>query len=161
LGLFAASIAFAGYAWSANPVTFNVQATVRANCAITATDLNFGDYLPSAGDVSVQSSLSVRCTNGTPYTVSLNAGSTTGGSITQRLMANGANRLQYNLYTDAARTTVWGDGTTGSRPAGTGSGLQPARAVDYPVYGLLPDSATNQDAPVGVYADVVTATVVF
>src|SRR5580658_941909 len=33
------------------------------------------------------------------------------GTYTTRTMLSGANKLDYNLYTNAAETTVWGNGT--------------------------------------------------
>jgi spore coat protein U-like protein len=142
--------------------TFQVTATVNANCLVSANALNFGTYAPTAGDVDMNSTLSVRCTRNTPFTVALNAGSTTGGTFAQRLMAAGAETLQYNLYTSAARSTVWGDGTnsTATMP-GTGAGLAVANAQTLTVYGRLVDSVANQTVPAGSYADTITVTVTY
>jgi spore coat protein U-like protein len=75
-------------------------------------------------------------------------------------MASGTNTLQYNLYTTAALTTVFGDGTgaTGT-DAGTGTGM--ANALQYTVYGQLPDNAANQASIPGTYTDTVTVTVTY
>jgi spore coat protein U-like protein len=76
------------------------------------------------------------------------------------LMASGANTLQYNLYTTAALTTVWGDGTGATATqAGTGAGM--ATASTFKVYGQLPDSAANQAAVPASYADTITVTVTY
>ena len=102
----------------------------------------------------------MKCTNGSTYSVALNGGGTSGGNITQRLMASGSNTLQYNLYTNSTHTTLWGDGTAGVTQPGTGAGL--ATATSFTVYGLLPDSATNQAAvPSATYADTITVTVTY
>ena len=75
-------------------------------------------------------------------------------------MASGANTLQYNLYTTAAFGTVFGDGTGGSvTSTGTGAGVATANAVT--VFGQLLDSATNQAAVPGSYADTVLVTVAY
>jgi spore coat protein U-like protein len=112
--------------------------------------------------MDVNSTLTVRCTKNTAYTVALNAGSTTGGSLAQRLMSNGTDTLQYNLYTSAARSTVWGDGTSSSATVpGTGAGLGVANAVTHTVYGRLVDSAANQAVSAGSYADTITVTVTY
>ena len=143
--------------------TFTVTATVKATCsvAVTGNTLGFGNYVPGSGTINQTATLNVNCTKGTPFTnVLLNAGSTAGGTVAQRLMANGANTLQYNLYTDNAHTTTWGDGVTGTPGAGgTGAGMAAANAVVYTVYGQLPDNATNQAAVPGNYSDTVTITV--
>jgi len=160
--LVAAAFGISGAATAATTTTsFSVTATVLKTCSATASTLAFGNYTPGAGAISGSTTVNVKCTNGTSFTVALDKGTTTGGSITQRLMANGANTLQYNLYKDAAFTTLFGDGTTGSTSAGTGSGV--ATAVSVTVYGQLPDNATNQNAvPSGTnYSDSITATITY
>jgi len=152
-GLLTAGAAQAG---SAN-ATFAVTATVQSSCSATATALAFPTYTPGGGAVTQTSTVSVKCTSGTPYTVGLNGGATTGGTVAQRLMASGTNTLQYNLYTTNAYATVWGN-TTGTWQSGTGAGLATANALT--VYGQIPDSAANQAAvPSTAYADTVTVTV--
>jgi spore coat protein U-like protein len=143
--------------------TIAVSATVQSNCLVSTNPLAFGVYQPGGGNMAVNTTMSVRCTKGTLFTIALNAGTTTGGSLTQRLMVNGTNTLQYNLYTTAALTTVWGDGTSGSATvAGTGNGMAVGSAVTETVYGQLPDSAANQALPPGgPYADTVTVTVTY
>jgi spore coat protein U-like protein len=75
-------------------------------------------------------------------------------------MTSGTGTLQYNLYTTAALTTVFGDtsGSTG-QDAGTGTGM--ANALTYTVYGQLPDSATNQASTPATYTDTITVTVTY
>jgi spore coat protein U-like protein len=156
----AASVMLAGIAQSASTTTttFAVTATVNATCAATATALPFGAYTPGAGALANNSTISVKCTKNTPYTVALNAGIT--GAFTQRLMVSGTNTLQYNLYTTAAFGTVFGDGTgTTGTIAGTGAGVATANTVT--VYGQLPDSTANQAAVPGSYSDTITVTVTY
>jgi len=136
--------------------SFAVTATVIDACLISAGDHSFGNYSPiSASNLDATSTIDVTCTNGTSYDVSLDAGTTAGGAIAARLMTDGSNTLGYNLYTSAARTTVWGDGTGVSTViSGTGSGALQSLTV----YGRVP---SGQSAPVGGYSDTVTATVSF
>jgi spore coat protein U-like protein len=159
----AAGVMAAGVAQSATtPASFQVTATVQATCSASASALAFGNYTPGGGALTGNTAISVKCTKNTPFTVSLNAGLTTGDSYTQRLMANGANTLQYNLYTAANLLTVFGDGTAGSATvAGTGAGVATANAVSVPVFGALPDSALNQAATPGSYADTIAVTVTY
>ena len=143
--------------------TFQVTATVLKACTVSATTVAFGNYTPAGGAITnAASAVSINCTKGTTYTTALNGGTTTGGTVAQRLMVNGViNTLQYNLYTTNANTTVWGDGTgTSVTQAGTGNGMGVA-ATAFTLYGLLPDSATNQNAPPGAYTDTVTVTVTY
>jgi len=72
----------------------------------------------------------------------------------------GTNRLQYNLYTTAVHTTVWGDGTQSSGTvSAVGRGLMSGAAITRTVYGQLPDSPANVDLAPGLYTDIVTVTV--
>jgi spore coat protein U-like protein len=142
--------------------TFNVSATVAANCLASATALNFGTYTPSGGNAVANTTIAVRCTKNTAFTVALNGGSTTGGTIAQRLLSDGSgNSLQYNLYRDAAFTQLFGDGTTGTTAAGVGNGMAVASAVAVSVYGRLQDTASNQEQPAGAYTDLINVTVTY
>jgi spore coat protein U-like protein len=139
--------------------TFAVTATVQSTCTASATALAFGNYTPGSGALTNNSTISVKCSKNTAYTVALNAGSA-GGTLAQRLMASGANRLQYNLYTSSALTTIFGDGTGATATsAGTGAGVATANTLT--VYGQLPDSAANQAAVPGSYSDTITVTVTY
>src|SRR5258706_6343575 len=68
--------------------TFNVTATVLKNCLVSSANLAFGSYTPNTGALTGSSAITVRCTKTTPYTVSLNAGTTAGGTLAQRPLAN-------------------------------------------------------------------------
>ena len=140
--------------------TFAVTATVLSTCSATAATLAFPNYTPGAGAQIGNTTISVKCTKNTPFTVALNAGSTTGDTFAQRLMGSGANTLQYNLFTTAGLATVFGDGTAGTATIpGTGLGVATANSVQ--VFGQVPDSATNQAAVAGSYSDTITVTVIY
>jgi spore coat protein U-like protein len=148
--------------------TFTVSANVLKTCSASATNLAFGNYTPGGGALSATSSVSVLCTNGTTFTAALNGGTTTGGTVAQRLMAEGggSGTLQYNLYTTVAHSTVWGDGSGLSVTVpGVGTGMALADAVTLTVFGQLPDNATNQAALVTgattAYSDTITVTVTY
>ena len=158
-----AATLMAGVTHAANPkvtTTFAVTATVQPSCTTSATALGFGTYTPGNGALASTSNITVNCTKNTAYTIALNPGTTTGDSFVQRLMASGANSLQYNLYTTAAFTTVWGDGT-GTTATQTGIGAGRGTASTFKVYGRLPDSAANQAAVPGTYTDTITVTVTY
>jgi spore coat protein U-like protein len=156
----AAVLASASAGFAANPATtnFQVSATVLKSCNVNATPLAFPNYTPGGGAVVGSSQVNVSCTKSTPYTVLLNAGTTAGGTIAQRLMANGANTLEYNLYTTNTYTTIFGDGTSPSVTEG-GNGNGVASTTAFNVYGQLPDSANNQAAVPGNYTDTIQVTV--
>lgn len=133
---------------------FNVQITIAASCQInSATNMDFGSNGVISGNVEATSTLTVQCTNSTPYNIGLNAGAGTGATVGTRLMTGPANAtIAYSLYTTAARTTVWGNTVGTDTVAGTGTGAAQA----YTVYGRVGQQTTP--AP-GVYTDTVTATI--
>lgn len=137
--------------------TFQVQATVVSACTVSGSALNFGasiDPLATATPLDATSTLSVVCTNTTPYTVSLNAGVNAGGAsnFASRAMKSGANSLGYQLYLDAGHSSIWGDGTVSSTHSGTGTGSTQSLTI----HGRLP--SLSNVVP-GSYTDTVTVTV--
>ncbi|WP_044540890.1 spore coat U domain-containing protein [Bradyrhizobium sp. LTSP885] len=136
-------------------------ATILANCNLSATPLNFGSASLLTSNVDAVATLTVQCTNTTPYSIGLDSGANASGS--QRRMLNGAsNHINYNLYTDAARSAAWSTTTsassctngTGTCVLGTGTGSN----QNVTVYGRVPP----QVAPaVGTYSDTVIATITF
>ncbi|MBQ1766983.1 MAG: spore coat protein U domain-containing protein [Aquincola sp.] len=138
--------------------TFQATATVVSACTVSGSLLNFGsaiDALSAAVPVDASSTLAVQCTNTTPYAVSLSAGVNAGGgtNFASRTMKNGSHSMAYQLYTDASRATVWGDGTaSSSQVTGTGSGSSQTLTI----YGRIP-SLTG--AVPGTYSDTVTVTI--
>lgn len=146
-----ATPAFAGTAQD----TFQVTASVVPSCRFTtAVDVNFGDLdVYGFGTKLANGSVSVLCTKAGSYTIELDNGVNPDGSG-NRQMANGTAVLPYELYQDQATTKVWKSGNDAL--AFAGDGLIDAMTV----YGVLvwtQDMLPN--APVGSYADTVTATV--
>jgi spore coat protein U-like protein len=161
-GLFVAqSPAFAASPNSPQSTTFTVKVKVDANCTISATDLDFGSYDPVAANKTapqdVNTTVTVLCTKGsTGVTVGLNTGAHPAAG--NRFMSNGTDTLQYELYSDSAGGTVWGNSGGGLvtwpafGPIGGGTG------VSHTVFGRIP---AGQDVSVGNYTDTITATVNF
>lgn len=131
------------------------SATVTANCTISTSALAFGNVdSTSASDVDATGGLTITCTNGSAWTASAGVGAGSGASFAGRRMSAGANLLSYNIYTSAARTTVWGDGTASTATiGGTGSGA----AQSVTVYGRVGGGQTG--VPIGSYADTVAVTI--
>ena len=136
--------------------TFVVSATVSSNCLVSATILNFGSHGLLGANVDATNAISVTCTNGTPWIVSLNAGSGAGGTVLLRKMTGpGAATIGYTIYRDAARAQVWGDGTLGTFTlAGTGTGNSQAATG----YGRVPSQTTPAPA---TYTDTMVVTVTY
>lgn len=133
--------------------TFNVTATVQATCTVSATNLAFGAY--AGVQVTGTTAIAVSCTNTTAYQVGLNAGATSGATVTTRQMAGpSAAVLNYALYRDAARTQNWGNTAGTDTVSGTGDGTQ--RSIT--VYGTIP---AGQYVSPGAYSDTIVVTVTY
>lgn len=148
-----AAMLLAGPAQAAGQATtsFSVTASVLDSCSVSATDLAFGTYDPfSNTDKTGSSSISVRCSLGTLYNVSLDNGANASGST--RRMANGAYRLTYQVYRDTNHSLIFGTLAALLGVSGVGTGL----AIPTTVYGVIPK---NQNVGTGSYADQVTVTV--
>ena len=137
--------------------TFQVQANVNAQCTITAVNLTFPAVDPLNSQTDGATTVTVKCTKNSAYTVGLNAGTTTGSTIAQRLMANGTDTMDYNLFTDAGRASIWGN-SAGSWVSGTGAGMGTAQVLN--VYGRVAAGQTN--LAVGTFTEpTVTVTVTY
>jgi spore coat protein U-like protein len=137
----------------------SVSASVANNCTISTLPVAFGSYDPvvanAAANLDSTGTVTVACTKGATTTIGLNLGSNASGS-TRRLTDGASNYLNYELYQDTGRTTVWGNSGAGLlTPVAAPSKV----ARNFTVYGRL---FSNQDVPAAVsYADSVTATVNF
>ncbi|MBM4137859.1 MAG: spore coat protein U domain-containing protein [Nitrospira sp.] len=87
---------------------FNVTATASGSCRITtaASDVNFGTYDPTnpSPDDDGIGSAGFRCTKGSTYWTYITG---------TRQMTGGAETLNFELYSDAGRTTVYPSSKTG------------------------------------------------
>jgi len=138
--------------------TIAVSVTIVGDCTvITATAMNFGNNISAnfGPQIDAQSSIDVTCAANTPYWITLNGGQNQGGSTINRRLKSGPTLLDYQLYTDSARTTPWGDGTNGAKVSGIGNGM----TWNVPVYGQLKRPGTAP-AP-GTYVDTVTVTLTY
>ena len=127
---------------------------------VSATPVNFGSYMPTSALALVAGgTVKISCGLGLDllpnFTVALSQGN--GGSYAPRAMINGSMRLSYNLYTTAAYSTVWGDGTAGTAVQSYTSPLQLGSAT-FTAYGQLP---AGQFAGAGLYTDTIVVTVTY
>src|SRR5208282_5576256 len=83
------------------------------SCTLSATAVAFGNYnIFTVTNVLANGSVTFRCTQSRAITIQLTKGSSS--SFSPRTMKLSTDVLNYNLYIDAALTTIWGDGTGGS-----------------------------------------------
>lgn len=137
----------------------SVTATVSGTCTLTTSPVAFGTYDPADGaDDTATGTVTVTCTSGTGYKVSLDAGAnegTSGDVTTRRMIAAATQYLPYQLYQDSGHTSVWGDTVGTNELTGqTGDGTAQAHSV----YGVI---TAGQYVPPGSYTDTVLVTVTY
>jgi spore coat protein U-like protein len=148
-----------GVAWAALVVALAGPAAARAaNCTIgTLSGLGFGSYDPfAAAPLDSVATITYRCTRPSVYRITLGPGSS--GTYTARLLRNGADVLRYNLFLDAGRTAVWGDGTGGT---GVGPGVVVDAGAGSDTAYVFARVLPLQDVAVGLYSDTVQITFEF
>ncbi len=157
LVLLSAAIALASMSAQASTSTSTmpVKVVIQKACDVTATPpttLDFGTQGPLIANVDQTSTITVVCTPTTAYNIGLDGGAS--ASTSARTMVLGSNTVGYQLYSDSARSTVWGNVVGTDTVSGSGSGVnQP-----YTVYGRIPPQAT----PVaGTYSDTIGVTVTY
>ena len=134
-------------------------------CTVNTSPAAFGAYAPLSGAPGLATgNISVRCTTvvGVLVNYSIDLGKGGSSSFTPRTMASGSNRLDYNLYTSSAYTSIWGDGTGGTSHIFSGDivlALLNASTVNYPVYGRIP--ASQKTVPPGSYNDAIVVTITY
>ena len=134
--------------------TFTVQAQVTADCTVAATTMNFGSLGLLTASVDAASTLTATCTNTTPYSIGLDAGTVSGSTIPLRLLDSAGATVNFQLYQDTGRSSVWGltAGTDVLSATGTGA------AQVHTVYGRVPAQAAP--AP-GTYTTTINVTVTY
>ena len=133
-----------------------VSATVSGMCNVTTSPVAFGEVdVTSGSNDDASGGISVVCTNGTAWAAAADEGAGASATIASRKMTSGSDSLNYSLYINDLRTSVWGDGTTGATIDDIGSGSAQAHTV----YGRVPSGQTS--VPEGVYADTVAVTLTY
>jgi spore coat protein U-like protein len=144
---FCLGVVLAGFAAGAHAQT----------CTVTATADAFGTYDPFAkNDNKSNASVKIKCKSYTgTYVMALDAGLYSTGSFARQVSQGSGLYLSYQLYTDTTRSTVWGDGSSGtatisySCSGGTCNNTQKA-------YGVM---TAKQLVTPGSYSDTITVTV--
>lgn len=133
------------------------NAWAQASCTISVTSVAFGNYnvFTTTADDST-GTITFRCNaSAANISISLSDGSST--TFSPRTLRKGSEVLQYNLYRNAARTTIWGDGTGGTSTY-TNANPPNNSNVSLTIYGRIP---AQQDVSAGAYTDTVSAVINF
>lgn len=131
-------------------------------CSVSASTLAFGTYNPQA--VSHKDVTGVVTFSCQPhlvslllgYSIALSAGQS--GVVTAREMRSGGNALSYQVYQDALRSTVWGEGANAHSGGLLLSILIPVSA-QHTLYGRIPALQTTVRG--GNYSDTLILTVTY
>jgi spore coat protein U-like protein len=127
------------------------------SCTISTTPVSFGNYnVFNAAAVDSTGRVTYRC-NGTAANISVSLSKGLSTTYNPRQMSKGAERLSYNLYRNAARTTIWGDGTGGTQVY-TRANPPNNSNVNVTIYGRVP---AGQDVSAGNFTDTILATINF
>ena len=134
-----------------------VTQALAANCSVSVDSVDFGTYEPmSRSNLNGAGKIRADCRGGAA-TVVIRLAPGRSGVATNRYMTSGTDPLYYNLFTNASRTVIWGDGSAGtslvSRSKGKGR-----RRFEFMVYGRI---FASQDAVPGFYTDDIVVTVTF
>lgn len=124
---------------------------------VSVSGVSFGTYdVLSVSPVDTAGTLTFNCTSvlgSDNIVVDISAGGSS--SFAARELVAGSDVLEYNLYTNAGRSTVWGDGSSGTSHYGPAN---PPNGTNFSltVYGRVP---AQQDVPAGSYTDTVVVTI--
>jgi len=131
-----------------------------AVCNVTATSVNFGAYdvFVTAPDDST-GTITILCDKNTSTVrTSISASPNSGGFNPRKMRpATGTYLLNYNLFTNSARTTIWGDGTAGTSTM-ISNNVRKGTPVTLNVFGRIP---AGQDVGVGSYSEILTVTIAY
>lgn len=130
----------------AENATFQVKIEVVSTCAISATDIDFGQVNSGITATDKTGNLNVTCTSQTPYSVGLSSS----GKMTHT--TDSTSSIAYKLFKASSDIAEWDNDN--NLYSATGSGI----VQTIPVVAKLSGS-TNVRA--GNYADTVTATVTY
>lgn len=127
--------------------------------------MNFGLYDPSSATALDSATvLEVRCLGkpkaGQPtfYTVRIDGGTSSGDPSDREMDQPAVGRLKYQVYKNAARSTIWGDGTGGTAPLVQVLPPSGSPRYNHTAYGRI---FAEQNPMPGAYNDVLTVTIEF
>jgi spore coat protein U-like protein len=146
--------AFVVVAWLLSSTSVFAQAP---SCTISVTSVAFGNYnvFTTTPDDST-GTITYRC-NSSAANISITLSDGSSSTFNPRTLRKGTEVLNYNLYMNAARTTIWGNGTGGTSIY-TRANPPNNSNVSLTVYGRIP---ALQDVSAGNYTDTVSAVINF
>jgi len=118
------------------------------------TPISFGSYSVFVTTSTPATSMfTITCTKDESGRITLSRGSAP--NYTPRMMFNGGNSANYNLFLDPAGTMIWGDNSGGTVVYVANNPTKQAMTFTGTIHGIVPAA---QDLVPGTYADTVFAT---
>jgi spore coat protein U-like protein len=167
------NILFASVTFLISAISYGTcTGTAPCTCSIAVSNMPFGNYqFTNVTPTDSQTTVTVTCTSGSLQSLSANytiSGNFGGNPSTARFMTGPlGSQLSYNLYTNMTRTTIWGDGTSGTAII-NGSCSQDCPVIilcgprscnsSHTVYGRIPAAQT---VAAGSYSQIIQVTVTF
>lgn len=135
----------------------NAVANIAPKCSFTQINpLDFGEYGNQNNNLDVLTTFQLKCTKNTTASIGMNNGlysSSASGTTRAMKAAITNNYINYEIYTNSARTNVWNNST--NKVSYTATSSAPAT---FTVYGRIP---TQPNVPHGSYFDTITITATF
>jgi len=132
---------------------FTVKAKVLPACAIVMmTVVDFGSQTALTSNIDRNVTMFVRCTDTTPYTITMDYGQNAQGHMRHMRLGSTPNLVHYLLHQDSNRTQPWGNNDSGKKSA-AGNG----RNQSHGIYARVPPQTPRP--PSGQYTDTVVVTI--
>lgn len=133
---------------------FRVSVNPISSCTVSAAPLIFLIPVPTNSNVDSTSTITIKCPANTAFVIDIDTGLYANG-INRRVYNAGYNAyINYNIYKDPPRSSVWGTG--GAKNVAGNSGLTGISLLT--VYGRVASVKTLKS---GSYNDTLTVTVTF
>jgi len=131
------------------------------HCTVSTTPVSFGNYdVFSSTPLDTTGTIVLYCNNPEKkpmqVTVSISSGGSGSFNPRQMRLAGGTDRMNYYLFIDPSKTTIWGDGTGGSSIFT--STILKAAPLNATIYGRIP---ARQNLRAGAYGDNLVVTVIW
>lgn len=149
--------------WISSQSAWGACTGIGCTCVVSSSAAPFGNYSSLSGSaVDTTANVQVVCSVlvvglNVSYTIASSTGNA--GSYTPRQMTFSSYALPYNLYTDAAYTQIWGNGTSGTNIISDSYVLALlSQTRNYTIYGRIP---AGQNVAPGAYNDTIVVTLTF
>ena len=139
-----------------------------ATCSVSTSGVSLGSYTPnqavtldSVGTVVIDCAKDALEALPTTVNYGLEIGKGSSSSFAAREMKSGANKLNYNLYRDASRISIWGDATGGTTNVSGTLRLQAPLGTASASHSVYARIFGGQNAVPCAYSDAILVTVVY